>query len=297
VPGVVKTKENFSSVFARALGWRLRFWLLGLPAGVGWGTLRAVIKLWLGFSPRHSGVRSAGNGPAMRAALFGVCLGDHPDRLRAYVRASTRLTHTDPRAERGALLVALAAHYGARQGSDGFKACAVLNSLCQGLGECDAELGNLLDKTNDHLERDAPAEELAVALGLRRGITGYIYHTVPVALYCWLRSPGDFRRAVEEAIDLGGDTDTLGAIVGGLVGATVGAKNIPEEWLAGLVEWPRSVAWMRRLAARLAEQFMTDDNKQELGPVPLFWPGLLPRNLLFLLVVLAHGFRRLLPPY
>jgi hypothetical protein len=30
---------------------------------------------------------------------------------------------------------------------------------------------------------------------------------------------------------------------------------------------------------------------------PYFWPGLLPRNLLFLLVVLLHGFRRLLPPY
>jgi hypothetical protein len=29
----------------------------------------------------------------------------------------------------------------------------------------------------------------------------------------------------------------------------------------------------------------------------LFWPGLLPRNLLFLAAVLAHGFRRLLPPY
>jgi ADP-ribosylglycohydrolase len=29
----------------------------------------------------------------------------------------------------------------------------------------------------------------------------------------------------------------------------------------------------------------------------LFWPGVLPRNLLFLTIVLGHGFRRLLPPY
>ena len=29
----------------------------------------------------------------------------------------------------------------------------------------------------------------------------------------------------------------------------------------------------------------------------LFWPGLLPRNLFFLLVVLAHALRRALPPY
>jgi hypothetical protein len=79
--------------FARSLAWRLRFWLLRLPAGTGRATLRAVLKLWLGFSPRHSGVWSAGNGPALRAALLGVCLGHDPDWLRAYVRASTRLTH------------------------------------------------------------------------------------------------------------------------------------------------------------------------------------------------------------
>ena len=33
------------------------------------------------------------------------------------------------------------------------------------------------------------------------------------------------------------------------------------------------------------------------GPVPLFWPGVIPRNLFFLAAVLAHRFRRGLPPY
>src|SRR5437868_11795747 len=33
--------------FARALGWQLRWWLLGLPAGIGYATLRAVLRLWL----------------------------------------------------------------------------------------------------------------------------------------------------------------------------------------------------------------------------------------------------------
>ena len=36
---------------------------------------------------------------------------------------------------------------------------------------------------------------------------------------------------------------------------------------------------------------------QPLGPVRYFWPAVLPRNLLFLIVVLLHGFRRLAPPY
>lgn len=98
-------------------------------------------------------------------------------------------------------------------------------------------------------------------------------------------------------IALGGDTDTTGAIVGALAGATVGAGGIPGEWLAGLIEWPRSVAWMRALAERLAGRFPVAGDAVAPGPLPLFWPGLLPRNLLFLLVVLLHAFRRLLPPY
>jgi ADP-ribosyl-[dinitrogen reductase] hydrolase len=34
-----------------------------------------------------------------------------------------------------------------------------------------------------------------------------------------------------------------------------------------------------------------------MGAVRYCWPAVLPRNLLFLTVVLVHGFRRLAPPY
>src|SRR6266436_2096200 len=98
------------AAFRRGLAARLRWWFVGLPAGVGLATTRACLKLWLGISPERSGVFSAGNGPAMRAPLLGVCHGHDRDTLRRLVRASTRLTHTDPKAEYAALAVALAAH-------------------------------------------------------------------------------------------------------------------------------------------------------------------------------------------
>jgi ADP-ribosylglycohydrolase len=83
--------------------------LLGLPAGIGRATLRAILKLWFGFPPSKSGVFSAGNGPAMRSAVLGAAIDDLP-LLRSLVGISTRITHTDPKAEYGALAVALAAH-------------------------------------------------------------------------------------------------------------------------------------------------------------------------------------------
>ena len=49
-----------------------------------------------------------------------------------------------------------------------------------------------------------------------------------------------------------------------------------------------------QVSERLARQKVVG---RPLGPVHYFWPALCLRNLVFLLAVLAHGFRRLLPPY
>jgi len=84
--------------FARSLAWRLRFWLLCLPAGIGFATLRSILRLWIGFPPHRSGVRSAGNGPSTRSAIIGAAIPEDEDRRRTYVTAATRFTHTDPTA-------------------------------------------------------------------------------------------------------------------------------------------------------------------------------------------------------
>jgi ADP-ribosyl-[dinitrogen reductase] hydrolase len=281
--------------FQRALARRLRWWLLGLPAGVGLATLRAAVKLWLGFPPNRSGVCSAGNGPAMRSAILGVCAGDDHDRLREWVRTSSRLTHTDPRAEGGALIVALSANYAATHGSDVFDRHELLAKLRTALDP--GELLDTLDDVEDGLDRGIDAARFARDLRLDKGVSGFVLHTVPVALFCWLRQPHDFRAAVEDVILLGGDTDTTGAIVGGMAGAAVGASCIPPEWLGGIAEWPCGTHWMRELARRLALCFGANDDTEEWMPVPFSRAALTARNALFIPLVLAHGLRRLLPPY
>jgi ADP-ribosylglycohydrolase len=275
--------------FQRCLAWKLRLWLLGLPAGIGLATLRSILKLWVGFPPHRSGVFSAGNGPAMRSAIIGAYFADKPAKRREFVAAATRITHTDPRAETAALAVAEAAAWGASQS-------VPVETLLQRLPELgpDPEWQALCEKLVDALSRGASVAAFAESLGLRDGVSGYAYHSVPVALYAWLRHPDDFHAALESALNCGGDTDTVGAIAGALAGASCGERGIPAEWLGGIWEWPRSCAFIMRVADRLAEQASAG---RPLGPVPCFWPGLIPRNLLFLAVVLAHGFRRLAPPY
>lgn len=286
-------------LFRRSLGRQLRWWFLGLPAGVGLATARACLRLWLGVPPDLSGVHSAGNGPAMRSAILGAVFADDAARRREFVRASTRLTHVDPRAETAALAVAEVAAWIVRRGAgdgvewevrskppqvgfgDGVIRCVQVSQNPEWVSVCAALESALI--------RGDAVTDFATSLGLTRGVTGYAYHTVPVALYAWLRHRGDFHATLVAAIRCGGDTDTVAAIAGALAGCEVGEQGIPAHWRDGLQDWPRSPGLLKRLAGHLAE---TNGR-----PVRWFWPGVLPRNLFFLGVVLFHGLRRLLPPY
>jgi ADP-ribosylglycohydrolase len=270
-----------AAAFQRRLAWKLRGWILCLPAGVGLATLRAILKLWLGFPAGRSGVFSAGNGPAMRSAVLGVWFANDAERLREFVRASTRLTHTDPRAEAAALAVALTAAWGARH-PEGEETSAIWD-LWRDAGPEDAEWLAILRKLRSADEAGHSVAELARALGLGRGVSGYAYHSVPVALYAWLRHDGDFRACLEAVLRCGGDTDTVAAIAGGLAALR---SPIPTEWIETLRDFPISTAYLRRLAETLEAR----------EPLPWFvWPILPLRNLGFLIIVLAHGFRRLIP--
>jgi ADP-ribosylglycohydrolase len=97
---------NRVDLFRKRLAWNLRWWLLALPAGVGLATGRAIIKLWLGFNPKKSGVYSAGNGSAMRIAPIGAFFARQPALLSEYVAAATLITHTDRKALIGTKAVA-----------------------------------------------------------------------------------------------------------------------------------------------------------------------------------------------
>jgi ADP-ribosylglycohydrolase len=227
----------------------------------------------------------------MRAAVLGAAI-DEQSPLLAFVRASTRLTHTDPKAEYGAVAVALAARH-ARQNKS-VDANQWLSEVAEVCGAAASEFLELLRQAVRSVEAGESTKLFAQALGLQRGVTGYTYHTVPVAIHAWLAQPSDFRAAVMAIIRCGGDADTTAAIVGGIVGASVGKDGIPDDWLKPISEYPRSLAWMQLLGETLASTLDGEPPRSTPSVNPI---AVLVRNLLFLLVVLFHGFRRLTPPY
>lgn len=60
---------------------------------------------------------------------------------------------------------------------------------------------------------------------------GYVIYTFESVIHC-LEKTDNFKDAVLKAVNLGEDTDTVGAICGGLAGIYYGFESIPVDWLA-----------------------------------------------------------------
>lgn len=282
-----------SRQFAASLAHGLKVWILSLPPGTGLATARAIFKLLFGVRPENSGVFSAGNGPAMRSAIIGVCYGRNAVKLRELVGISTRMTHTDPKAEYGALAVALAAWHSANGQYDPDKYLSELQTLLSDSTDA-SELLSLVSDITSSVKSGESLMEFMHKNDWGTGISGYIYRTVPAALHIWLSYPTDLRKAIVEIIKCGGDTDTTAAIAGGIVGAGVGPDGVPTDWLTGILDWPRGISWIKRLSQQLAESIASG---KPIKPFGLLYPAVLLRNLAMLVVVLIHGLRRVFPPY
>ena len=63
--------------------------------------------------------------------------------------------------------------------------------------------------------------------------TGYVLDTMQAVL--WAVADGrDYPSTVLNAVNLGGDTDTIGALAGGVAGILYGKESIPDEWISAL---------------------------------------------------------------
>lgn len=60
--------------------------------------------------------------------------------------------------------------------------------------------------------------------------SGYVVDTLEAALWCFLTT-NSYKECVLKAVNLGDDTDTVGAVGGGLAGFYYGLESIPDEWI------------------------------------------------------------------
>jgi ADP-ribosylglycohydrolase len=266
----------------RAFRRSLLGWFCRLPWGIGRATIRACTRIALGVSP--SGVMSAGNGAAMRAAIVGAVFHDRPGERAAFGRALAEITHRDVRAVEGALYVAelTSCCFGSPRGSP--------PGACQEEARrivSDPQLGEAIDRAAGLAGCGVDTPEAANVCGT----SGFVVHTLAFATYAFLRFGHDPLPALSEAASAGGDTDSIGAILGGWLGALHGESGLPGDLIGRIHDGPFGPTHLRALALRLAAVHAGAD-----GRVPGYsTTAALLRNLALYPVILGHGFRRLVP--
>ena len=216
-----------------AFGRSLLAWLRGeyMPDGavfdIGVTTSKALMALAEGVPPTRSGVNSPSCGSLMRAyplATYTACL-PLDEALEAAHRFSA-VTHAHPLAEMACGLYT-----------------AAVRALLAGLNPRDAvdAATHVLGSRYARSPRYGPwVREFNYLL---KGVEGlekepeegscYAPETLYGALWSLTHSRS-FREALEKAVGLGGDTDTLGAVAGSLAGTHYGEDSIPREWVGSL---------------------------------------------------------------
>lgn len=155
----------------------------------------------------------------MRIAPVGLIDSRDLKRLREDCWATSVITHNNPEAVTGATAVAYAI---ARLVSGEVDKEAFLPEIATFVG--DSEVTRNLEQAQSLLSTRTSTEEALAVLGT----SGYVVETVASALYCFLRTPGNFMATVASAVKGGGDTDTIAAIAGAISGAYKGVANMPQ---------------------------------------------------------------------
>jgi len=202
--------------------------------GYGSGAIEVLQAIEVGRPWREAatglffGQGSLGNGAAMRVAPVGAYFADDFRAVVEQASRSAEVTHSHPDGIAGAIAVAVAAAWAAstRQDSERLPAAlfdCVLAHTPSGMTRSGIELAAKLP---------LDAWEFHAAEKLGNGADVKAADTVPFCLWVAARHLDDFTEALWTAARTGGDADTTGAIIGGIVALVAGRDGLPINWLA-----------------------------------------------------------------
>jgi ADP-ribosylglycohydrolase len=219
----------------------------GVVFDIGIATSKAIGKIYEGTPPESAGGSdefSNGNGSLMRILPLLFYLNDKPIEERFNLtKQVSAITH-------GHIRSIIACFYYlefARQILEGKNKFEIYRNL-------QTELPNFLtsislNKTEIVLFDRLLKKDIEKLHKKEIYSSGYVLHSLEASIWCLLTTDS-FEEAVLRAVNLGEDTDTTGAITGGLAGLLYGLNNIPESWLQKIARFDD----INDLAERVADK-------------------------------------------
>ncbi|MDY0929867.1 ADP-ribosylglycohydrolase family protein [Chryseobacterium sp. CFBP8996] len=208
---------------------------------IGIATSQAIHRISKGTSPTLCGGTSEfdnGNGSLMRILPLLFYIKDLPIQQRFdKVKDVSSITHGHIRSAL-ACFIYLELALEILNGKDKWEAYrSMQESVRNFLDDNPICSQNEMDKFHRILELKVGDYDLAPLHTLQEeeiSSSGYVLHSLEASLWRFLNTE-NYSEAVLKAVNLGEDTDTTGAITGGIAGIYYGFENIPEEWIDVLV--------------------------------------------------------------
>ncbi len=206
----------------------LVLWLDEPDLGAGATTRGAALNLKDGVHWSSSGLRSKTCGSLMRAGILGFIFRNDPEKLIEAASLSGRITHTHPAAD----AASVAGAYAVKLALDGVAPEDMFLSLLKATEGISDEFTEAL-KGSYELAHSNLGDEKALP---KIGQGWYADETFALAYFCILRYPDDYKKAVQTAVNITGDSDSVASVAGGILGARLGIEAVPTRWVEALKE-------------------------------------------------------------
>jgi len=195
----------------------------------GGATCEAIFRLDRGSAPTEAGPtdeRSNGNGSLMRILPLAIYLAHAPaaERIGAAMTGS-RLTHGHPRCQ-------LACAYLVETAAAMIRGIAISDAIAIARGAIQRITAERYPEERKTFSRLFSPELESLSESDLSG-SGYVIHCLESCLWCAAQA-ASYADGVLRAVNLGDDTDTTGAVTGGLLGLRFGRSAIPSEWVEQL---------------------------------------------------------------
>ena len=206
----------------------LVLWLDEPDLGAGATTRGAALSLRDGVHWSKSGISSKTCGSLMRAGILGFVYRNDPQKLVKVALVSGRITHSHPVSD----AASIAGAYAVKLALDGVEPEKMFEPLLEVTEGISQEFTDALEVSYEIAYSGMGDGEALKKLG--QG--WYADETFALAYFCILRYPKDYKKAVQTAVNITGDSDSVGSVAGGILGAKLGIEAIPVSWIEALKE-------------------------------------------------------------
>jgi len=206
----------------------LVLWLDEPDLGAGATSTGAALKLRGGAHWSESAIMSKTCGSLMRVGIIGFIYRNNPEKLVEAALLSGRITHSHTVSD----AASIAGAYAVKLALDGLEPGEMYEPLLNVTERISQEFTNAL-KDSYEIAYSGTEDENALK---QLGQGWYADETFALAYFCTLRYPNDYRKAVQTAVNITGDSDSVGSVAGGILGAKLGIEAIPVSWIEALRE-------------------------------------------------------------